>query len=112
MNLKLNQNLEKVFFYIVASLPILFIFGSGIINISIVFLNIIFFVHIISTRNFRFFNDNRIYFLILLSFLIFQVFNNFLNLNFIFFDKSIYYLRFLLLPLVFKYFQNLLSSIC
>ena len=45
MNLKLNQNLEK-FFYIVASLPILLIFGSGIINISIVFLNIIFFVHI------------------------------------------------------------------
>ena len=109
MNLKLNQNLEKVFFYIVASLPILFIFGSGIINISIVFLNIIFFVHIISTRNFRFFNDNRIYFLILLSFLIFQVFNNFLNLNFIYFDKSIYYLRFLLLPLVFKYFSKFIK---
>lgn len=109
MNLKLNQNLEKVFFYIVASLPILIIFGSGIINISVVFLNIIFFVHIISTRNFRFFNDNRVYFLILLSFLIFQVLNNFLNLNFIYFDKSIYYLRFLLLPLVFKYFSKFIK---
>lgn len=109
MNLKLNQNLEKVFFYIVASLPILLIFGSGIINISIVFLNIIFFIHIISTRNFIFFHDNRIYFLILLSFLTFQVMNNFLNLNFIYFDKSIYYLRFLLLPIVFKYFSKFIK---
>jgi len=109
MNLKLNQNLEKIVFYIIASLPILFIFGSGIINISIVFLNIIFFVHIISTRNVGYLKDNKIYFLILLLFLTFQVLNNFLNTNFTYFDKSIYYLRFLLLPLVFKYFSEFIK---
>lgn len=106
MHIKLNQRLENFFYYIVILLPILFIFGSAILNISIVFLNIIFFAHIITSKNFDYFKDNRIYFIFLLIFLIFQILNNIFNENFDYFGKSIFYLRFLLLPLIFKYFST------
>lgn len=106
MHIKLNQRLEKLFYFIVLFLPIIFIFGSAILNISIVVLNIIFFVHIITCKNFDYFKENRIYFVFLLIFLIFQILNNILNENFDYFGKSIFYLRFLLLPLIFKYFST------
>lgn len=106
MILKLNQKLENCFYYTVILLPIIFIIGSAILNISIVFLNIIFFSHIITNKNFNYFKNNKIYFIFLLIFLIFQILNNIFNENFDYLSKSIFYLRFLLLPLIFKYFST------
>lgn len=106
MHIKLDQRLEKLYYFIILLLPIIFIFGSAILNISIVFLNVIFFAHIISCKNFYYFKENRIYFVFLLIFLIFQISNNIYNENFDYFGKSIFYLRFLFLPLIFKYFST------
>lgn len=104
MNIKLNQTLEKFFFYIVISLPILFIFGSAILNISIFLLNLIFIIHIVFNREFDFLKQNKEYLILLVFFLLFQILNNIISQNFLYFEKSLYYIRFLLLPLVFKYF--------
>ena len=106
---KSNQILEKFFFYIVISLPILFIFGSAILNISIFVLNIVFIIHVLSNKNFDYFVQNRFYFTFLLIYLAFQIVNNITNQNYLYFDKSLYYIRFLILPLVFKYFTRFIK---
>ena len=88
MSIKSNQILENFFFYIIISLPILFIFGSAILNISIFILNIVFIIHVLSNKNFNFFEENRLYITFLLLYLAFQIINNIINQNYLYFDKS------------------------
>ena len=109
MSIKSNQILENFFFYIIISLPILFIFGSAILNISIFILNIVFIIHVLSNKNFNFFEENRLYITFLLLYLAFQIINNIINQNYLYFDKSLYYIRFLILPLAFKYFSRFVT---
>ena len=104
MVLQLSQKIEKSFFLIIASIPIFFIIGSAILNISIFLLNIFFFIHIFINKNFMFFEENKKYFILIVIFLIYQILNNLINQNYIYFDKSIYYVRFITLPMIFKYF--------
>ena len=107
MLIQLSQKLEKSFSLIFTFLPFFFIFGSAILNIVIVILNIFFFIHIIINKNFNFIKQNKNYFFLILFFLSFQIINNLVNENYEYFGKSIFYLRFLTLPIIFKYFfQN------
>ncbi len=106
MNITFNKKIEKIFYYIVLLLPISFVFGSAILNTLITILAIIFFLHILVCKNFNYFKENKVYFIFLIIFLIFQIANNIINNNFEYFHKSIFYLRFLLLPIIFKYFSK------
>lgn len=87
-------------------LPILFILGIGLINISIVFLNLIFFIHVFLNKNYEFLKKNRDLLFLILAYVIYQIFNNIYNDNYIYFIKSITYVRFLTLPLIFLYFST------
>ena len=104
-----NKKIEKTFYYVVLLLPISFVFGSAILNILITFLSVIFFIHVLVSKDFSYFKENNIYFVFLIIFLIFQITNNIINNNLEYFYKSIFYLRFLLLPIIFKYFSQFIK---
>ena len=103
------KKLENIFVYIIFTLPFVFILGSALINIATVLLILIFITHIYYTKNFNFLRQHKLYFLLLLIFIIYQLLNNIINDNIHNIFKSISYIRFLLIPLLMNYFFNNLN---
>ena len=103
------KKLENIFVYIIFTLPFVFVLGSALINIATVLLILIFITHIYYTKNFNFLRQHKLYFLLLLIFIIYQLLNNIINDNIHNIFKSISYIRFLLIPLLMNYFFNNLN---
>ena len=100
----MTKKLENLFYYIILSLPIIFILGSALINSAVILLNLIFFTHAYYNKNFIFFKKYKIYFFLIFIFIIYQIINNLINNNSHNNLKSISYIRFLLIPVLMKYF--------
>ena len=99
----MTKKLENLFYYIILSLPITFILGSALINLAVILLNLIFITHAYYNKNYNFFEKHKIYFFLILAFIIYQIINNLINNNHNNL-KSISYIRFLLIPILMKYF--------
>lgn len=100
----MTKNLENLFYYIILSLPIAFISGSALINLSTILLNLIFIIHIFYNKNFFFLKEHKAFFLLIIVFIIYQIINNIINNNAHNNLKSISYVRFLIIPIIMKYF--------
>ncbi len=61
-----NNILETLSFFIISILPIIIFLGSGLLNLSIIIIDILFLVEIYRTKKFTFFNDIFFYLLIFL----------------------------------------------
>ena len=100
----MTKNLENLFYYIILTLPITFISGSALINIVTVLLALIFIIHIFLNKNFLFLKEHKIFFILIIIFILYQIVNNIINDNADYAFKSISYVRFLIIPILLKYF--------
>ena len=100
----MTKNLENLFYYIILTLPIAFILGSALINIVTVLLASIFIIHIFLNKNFLFLKEHKIFFILIIIFILYQIVNNIINDNADNAFKSISYVRFLIIPILMKYF--------
>ena len=72
--------LVKTSFILILFFPVFLLFGSSLINTSIVLLNILFLIHIYKKKTFKVFNNDIFYFLI--AFWVLLIINTLLNDNF------------------------------
>jgi len=109
------KNINKylfIFFY--SLLPFSLMFGNALININIIFINLIFIYECLKYRNFNFIKERFFLFLILIW--IFLIVNSLLNLNrtsetYDGLIRSLSFLRFILLVYATKYFFEKFNSI-
>jgi len=97
--------LVKISFILILFFPVFLLFGSSLINTSIVLLNILFLIHIYKKKTFKVFNNDIFYFLI--AFWVLLIINTLLNDNFENnYSRGFGFIRFILLVFSFSYFLS------
>ena len=97
--------LVKTSFILILFFPVFLLFGSSLINTSIVLLNILFLIHIYKKKTFKVFNNDIFYFLI--AFWVLLIINTLLNDNFENnYSRGFGFIRFILLVFSFSYFLS------
>ena len=97
--------LVKISFILILFFPVFLLFGSSLINTSIVLLNILFLIHIYKKKIFKVFNNDIFYFLI--AFWVLLIINTLLNDNFENnYSRGFGFIRFILLVFSFSYFLS------
>ena len=97
--------LVKTSFILILFFPVFLLFGSSLINTSIVLLNILFLIHIYKKKKFKVFNNDIFYFLI--AFWVLLIINTLLNDNFENnYSRGFGFIRFILLVFSFSYFLS------
>ena len=97
--------LVKTSFILILFFPVFLLFGSSLINTSIVLLNILFLIHIYKKKIFKVFNNDIFYFLI--AFWVLLIINTLLNDNFENnYSRGFGFIRFILLVFSFSYFLS------
>ena len=109
------KNINKYLFILLYSLlPLSLMFGNALININIIFINLIFIYECFKSKNFNFIKE-RIFLLLILIW-VFLIVNSLLNLNktnetYDGLIRSLSFLRFILLVYATRYFFQKFDSI-
>ena len=103
LNLSKEKYLVKISLIFIFFFPIILLTGSAIVNSAIVFMNIIFLIHIFKEKKLQIFNNDFFYLFITLWF--FLIINTLLNDNFTEnYSRSFGFIRFVFLVFLFSYF--------